>query len=170
MTSTPGTGSITSVLQETRIFPPPPAFASQANIIGMPEYEALWNHAKDHPEAFWAEQAKILTWNKPWDKVLDWQPPFAKWFVGGQLNAAFNCVDRHCLGPNKNKAAIIWEGEPGEKRVLRFQDLEREVSKFANVLKGLGIQKGDVVAVYMPLVPELVIGLLACAGSAPRTP
>jgi acetyl-CoA synthetase len=170
MTSDHGGGSITSVLTETRSFPPPAAFASQAHINSMAQYEALWNQAKENPEGFWAEQAQVLAWDKPWDKVLDWQPPFAKWFVGGQLNAAYNCVDRHCVGPNKNKAAIIWEGEPGDRRVLRYQDLMREVSKFANVLKGLGVKKGDVVAVYMPLVPELVIALLACARiGAPHT-
>jgi acetyl-CoA synthetase len=170
MTSENSGGSITSVLQETRIFPPPPAFASAAHITGMAEYDALWNRAKDDPDGFWGEQARILSWDKPWDKVLDWQPPFAKWFVGGKLNAAFNCIDRHCTGPQKNRAAIIWEGEPGDRRVLRYQDLLREVSKFANVLKGLGVKKGDVVAVYMPLVPELVIALLACARiGAPHT-
>jgi acetyl-CoA synthetase len=112
----------------------------------------------------------MLTWFKPWDKVLDWNPPFAKWFVGGQLNASYNCVDRHCEGPTKNKAALIWEGEPGERRVLRYQDLHREVGKFANVLKGLGIKKGDVVAIYLPMIPELVIAALACARlGAPHT-
>jgi acetyl-CoA synthetase len=170
MTSDHGGGSITSVLNETRSFPPPSEFASKALIGSMAQYEALWNRAKDDPEGFWDEHARILAWNKPWNKVLDWQPPFAKWFVGGQLNASYNCVDRHCTGPTKNKAAIIWEGEPGDRRVLRYQDLQREVSKFANVLKGLGVQKGDVVAVYMPLVPELVIALLACARiGAPHT-
>ncbi len=111
-----------------------------------------------------------LHWDHPWDRVLDWNPPFAKWFVGGRLNASYNCVDRHCLGPDRNKAALIWEGEPGDRRVLRYQDLQREVAKFANVLKGLGVGPGDVVAVYMPLVPELVVTLLACARiGAPHT-
>ena len=170
MTSDHAGGSITSVLHETRTFPPPSDFANKALIGSLAEYEALWNRAKTDPEGFWDEHARILAWDKPWDKVLDWQPPFAKWFVGGQLNASYNCVDRHCTGPSKNKAAIIWEGEPGDRRVLRYQDLQREVSKFANVLKGLGVQKGDVVAVYMPLVPELVIALLACARiGAPHT-
>jgi len=163
-------GSITSVLQETRIFPPPKAFASQAHIASMAEYETLWNRAKDDPEGFWGEQAKLLAWDSDWTKVLDWQPPFAKWFVGGKLNAAYNCIDRHCTGPSKNKAALVWEGEPGDRRVLRYQDLLREVSKFANVLKSLGVKQGDVVAVYMPLIPELVITLLACARiGAPHT-
>ena len=130
----------------------------------------MWTRAKDDPEGFWAEQAQALHWDRPWDKVLDWNPPFAKWFVGGRLNASYNCVDRHCLGPDKNKAALIWEGEPGDRRVLRYQDLQREVAKFANVLKGLGVRPGDVVAIYMPMVPELVIALLACARiGAPHT-
>ncbi len=170
MTQAPGSGSITSVLHETRVFPPPEAFARQAHISGIGQYEAMWNRAKDDPEGFWAEQAQALHWDRPWDRVLEWNPPFAKWFVGGRLNASYNCVDRHCTGPNKNKAALIWEGEPGDRRVLRYQDLQREVSKFANVLKGLGVRPGDVVAVYMPLVPELVIALLACARiGAPHT-
>ena len=170
MTSDHAGGSITSVLHETRTFPPPGEFAKQALIGSIAQYDALWNRAKNDPEGFWDEHARILAWDKPWDKVLDWQPPFAKWFVGGQLNASYNCVDRHCMGSTKNKAAIIWEGEPGDRRVLRYQDLQREVSKFANVLKGLGVRKGDVVAVYMPLIPELVIALLACARiGAPHT-
>ena len=164
-----GSGSITSVLQETRTFPPPPEFAKAAHISSLDEYQALWNRAKDDPEGFWSEQARLLSWFKPWDKVLDWNAPFARWFVGGKLNASYNCVDRHCQGPDKNKAALIWEGEPGERRVLRYQDLLREVSRFANVLKSLGIKKGDVVAIYMPMIPELVIAALACAASALRT-
>ena len=100
-------GSITSVLQETRVFPPPPEFAAKRPTSrSLEQYQALWNRAKDDPEGFWGEQAKSLTWFKPWDKVLEWNPPFAKWFVGGQLNASYNCVDRHCDGPNKNKAAL----------------------------------------------------------------
>src|SRR5208282_2421479 len=170
MTSDHGGGSITSVLNERRVFPPPGQFASKAHIGSLDQYEAMWNRAKDDPEGFWAEQASALVWDKPWDKVLKWEPPFAQWFAGGRLNASYNCVDRHCAGPSRNKAALVWEGEPGDRRVLRYQDLLREVSKFANVLKGLGVQKGDVVAVYMPLVPELIIALLACARiGAPHT-
>ena len=163
MSSQQSSGSITSVLQETRVFPPPPEFAKTAHIGGLDEYQALWDRARDDPEGFWGEQARLLSWSKPWDKVLEWTPPFARWFVGGQLNASFNCIDRHCRGPEKNKAALIWEGEPGERRVLRYQDLLRDVSKFANVLKGLGVKKGDVVAIYLPMIPELVITALACA-------
>ncbi len=170
MPSDPGGGSITSVLNETRVFPPPRQFASKAHIGGLDQYEAMWNRAQDDPEGFWAEQAQALVWDKTWDRVLKWEPPFAQWFVGGRLNASYNCVDRHCAGPSRNKAALVWEGEPGDRRVLRYQDLLREVSKFANVLKGLGVRKGDVVAVYMPMIPEAVIALLACARiGAPHT-
>ena len=170
MTADTGHGSITSVLNETRVFNPPPEFAAKAHISSLEQYEALWNRAKDDPEGFWGEQAQCVSWFQPWTKVLEWKPPFAKWFVGGKLNASYNCVDRHCEGPSKNKAALIWEGEPGDRRVLRYQDLQREVSKFANVLKSLGVKPGDVVAVYMPMIPELVIALLACARiGAPHT-
>jgi len=158
-----GGGSIKSVLQESRVFPPPAEFSKNAWIKSLDEYQALWDRAKDDPEGFWGEQAEMLAWTKRWDKVLEWNEPFAKWFVGGELNASYNCIDRHCEGPNKNKAALIWEGEPGDRRVLRYQDLLREVSKFANVLKGQGVKKGDVVAIYMPMIPELVIAALACA-------
>jgi acetyl-CoA synthetase len=171
MTANSCEGSIHSVLNEHRLFPPPAEFSKKAHISSLEQYQALWNRAKDDPEGFWGEQAKALHWFSPWTKVLDWSnPPFARWFVDGTTNAAYNCVDRHCLGPNKNKAAIVWEGEPGDRRVLRYQDLQREVSKFANVLKGLGVKKGDVVAVYMPMIPELAIALLACARiGAPHT-
>jgi acetyl-CoA synthetase len=170
MTAETDGGSIKSVLVENRVFPPPAEFSRSAHIASLEQYQALWDRAKDDPEGFWAEQAQMLSWSKPWDKVLDWNPPFAKWFVGGQLNASYNCVDRHCEGPLKNKAALIWEGEPGDRRVLRYQDLQREVSRFANVLKDLGVGKGDVVAIYMPMVPELAIAMLACARiGAPHT-
>jgi len=170
MSAQPGQGSITSVLTETRVFPPPAEFVKAAHVAGMDAYQALWDRARDDPDGFWAEQAGALRWSKTWDRVLDWQPPHARWFVGGTLNAADNCVDRHCEGPSKNKAAIVWEGEPGERRVLRYQDLQRDVMRFANVLKGLGVEQGDVVAIYMPMVPELVVATLACARiGAPHT-
>jgi acetyl-CoA synthetase len=169
MSTHPG-GAITSVLQETRVFPPPPEFASKAHVKSLQEYEAIWTRAKDDPEGFWADEAQSISWFKPWDQVLEWNAPHARWFVGGQLNASYNCVDRHCEGPNRNKAALIWEGEPGERRVLRYQDLQREVAQFANVLKAQGVKKGDVVAIYMPMIPELVVALLACARiGAPHT-
>jgi acetyl-CoA synthetase len=157
------TPNITSVLKETRKFPPPADFAAKAHVKSLAEYEKLWQEAKDDPGLFWAEQAKSLTWFKHWEKVLVWNEPFAQWFVGGKLNAAYNCLDRHLDGPRKNKAAIIWEGEPGDSRVLRYQDLHREVCKFANALKKIGIKKGDRVTIYMPMVPEAVIAMLSCA-------
>ena len=170
MTAETGGGSIESMLHETRLFPPPAAFADKAHVGSIGEYQRLWDWAKDDPEGFWAEQAKAIDWYSPWSKVLDWKPPHAEWFVGATLNAAYNCVDRHCHGTRKNKAAIIWEGEPGERRILRYDDLRREVAKFANALKGLGVKKGDVVAIYMPMIPELTIAVLACARlGAPHT-
>src|ERR1700730_17565999 len=161
--SSPGTSNITSVLKETRVFPPAPAFAARAHIKSVAEYEKLWQQARDDPQGFWGEQAASLDWFKPWDQVLVWNEPHAQWFVGGKLNVSYNCLDRHLQGPRKNKAAIIWEGEPGDSRVLRYQDLHREVCKFANVLKKLGIKSGDRITIYMPMVPELAIALLACA-------
>ncbi|MBI2807843.1 MAG: acetate--CoA ligase [Planctomycetes bacterium] len=157
------TTNITSVLKETRSFPPSAEFVAQANVKGMAEYEQLWKRAADDPEGFWAEQAESLTWFKKWNKVLEWNEPFSKWFVGGKINACYNCVDRHLDGPRKNKAAIIWEGEPGDTRVLRYQDLHRETCKFANALKKIGIKPGDRVTIYMPMIPEAAIAMLACA-------
>jgi acetyl-CoA synthetase len=162
MSSSP-TGNITSVLKETRKFPPSAEFAKQASVKNLAEYELLWQRAKDNPEAFWAEQADTLHWFKRWDKVLNWKEPHAEWFVGGKINASYNCLDRHLAEGRGNKAALIWEGEPGDTRVLRYQDLHREVCQFANVLKSRGVEKGDRVTIYMPLVPELVIAMLACA-------
>ena len=155
--------TITSVLKETRMFPPPPEFSAQAHIKSMAEYEQLWQRAKDDPEGFWGEQAESLDWIERWTKVREWNEPFVKWFVGGKLNVSANCLDRHLTGARKNKAALIWEGEDGTSRVLRYQDMHREVCKFANVLKQLGIKAGDRVTIYMPLVPEAAIAMLACA-------
>jgi len=154
---------ITSVLREGRIFPPPPAFSAQAHVGSFADYERLASEAAGDPEGFWARMAGAVEWFAPWQKVLEWEPPFARWFVGGKLNVAHNCLDRHLGTWRKNKAAIVWEGEPGDARVLTYQDLHREVSKFANVLKELGVRTGDRVAIYMPLVPELAIAMLACA-------
>src|SRR5438445_3779494 len=154
---------IESVLNEHRLFPPPPEFAANAHIKSFDEYERLYAEAAADPGAFWAKQAESLDWFKKWDTVLEWNEPFAKWFVGGKINACYNCIDRHLDGPRKNKAAIIWEGEPGDTRVLRYQDLHRETCKFANALKKLGIKPGDRVTIYMPMIPEAVIAMLACA-------
>src|SRR5262249_11616679 len=162
-------GSLTTIdalLQETRRFPPPPEFAAQANVRDP----AVYQRAHDDPEGFWAQAAERLDWFQRWDTVLDWQAPWAKWFVGGQLHAAYNCVDRHLTTWRRNQAALIWEGEPGDTRVLTYRDLYREVNRFAGVLKGLGVQKGDRVVFYMPMIPELAIGMLACARlGAPHT-
>lgn len=164
MTVDPAASNITSVLKETRVFPPPAAFQAQAHLKSMQEYEQLWQKAKDDPEGFWAAQAEsMLTWSRKWDKVLEWNEPFAKWFVGGTLNVSVNCLDRHLGTWRKNKAAILWEGEPGDARVLTYGDLHREVCQFANVLKNLGVEKGDRVTIYMPMIPELAVALLACA-------
>jgi len=150
---------IDDLLREDRTFAPAPAFRAQALVND----DSLYAEAERDPEAFWARFAAELEWSRTWDKVLDWQPPHAKWFVGGQLNISVNCLDRHVRGPRRNKAALIWEGEPGERRTLTYFDLHREVSQFANVLKSLGVAKGDRVAIYLPLIPELAISMLACA-------
>jgi acetyl-CoA synthetase len=154
---------IESVLRESRVYPPPADFAQQAHIKSLEEYRALWQRAYDDPEGFWAEQAKIVDWFAPWTKVLEWNEPFAKWFVDGRLNACWNCVDRHVATWRRNKVAIIWEGEPGDTRVLRYLDLHREVCRFANVLKRLGLKANDRVTIYLPLIPEAVVAMLACA-------
>src|SRR5262249_11379632 len=155
--------TITSVLKETRTFPPSAEFAAKAHFKSRACYGALGAWAKDDPSGFGAEQAKSLHWFKPWNKVLEWNEPFAKWFLGGKINVAFNCLDRHLVAGRGNKAAIVFEGEPGDSRVLRYQDLHREVCKFANALKGLGIKAGDRVTIYMPLIPEAAAAMLACA-------
>jgi acetyl-CoA synthetase len=150
---------IDALLQEDRHFDPPAEFAAAAHVRD----EAVYEEADKDPEAFWARFAGELEWSKPWTKVLDWKPPHAKWFVGGKLNACVNCVDRHVRSWRRNKAAIIWEGEPGDRRTLTYWELYREVCQLANVLRSLGIRRGDRVAIYLPLVPELAIAMLACA-------
>jgi acetyl-CoA synthetase len=164
--SATSSATIDALLQETRQFPPAPEFVAQANVRDPSVYQ----RALDDPEGFWAQAAERLDWYTRWDKVLEWDAPWAKWFVGGTLNASYNCVDRHLATWRRNKAAIIFEGEPGDTRVLTYRDLYREVNRFAGVLLDLGIQKGDRVAFYMPMIPELAIGLLACARiGAPHT-
>jgi acetyl-CoA synthetase len=156
--------TIDSVLREDRVFPPPSAFAAAAAISGRAQYDALYRRSVDDPEGFWAESARRLRWSAPWTQVLEWKPPFSRWFIGGTLNVADNCLDRHVEGPRRNKAAIIWIGEPeGETRVLTYQALHREVCRFANVLKGLGVRKGDRVGIYLPMIPEAAVAMLACA-------
>ncbi len=150
---------ISALLREDRRFPPSPEWRSRANVSDPQIYA---DAARD-PEAFWAGFAAELEWMRPWDRVLEWKAPHATWFGGGQLNVSVNCVDRHARTARRNKAAIIWEGEPGDRRTLTYWDLFRQVSAFANVLKSLGVKKGDRVALYLPLVPELAIAMLACA-------
>ncbi len=162
--------SIESVLTETRSFAPPEAFAKAARVGSMAEYEKLYRKADEDPEGFWAEVAGELAWTKKWDRVLDWKLPDAKWFVGGTLNASASCLDRHVGTWRKNKAALLFEGEPGDTRVLTYGQLHREVCKAANALVELGVRKGDFVAIYMPMIPEAAIAMLACARlGAPHT-
>ena len=150
---------IDALLTESRSFPPPLAFRDQAHIRDRSAYAA----AESDYERYWAKQAGELLWSKPWKKVLDWKPPHAKWFAGGTLNVAENCLDRHLDGARRNKAAIIWEGEPGDRRTLTYWELAREVRTFANVLKSLGVKRGDRVGIYLPLIPEAAVAMLACA-------
>jgi acetyl-CoA synthetase len=155
----PSTGEIEGLLDENRRFAPPKTFSDAARAADPAVYES----ADKDPQGFWESFARELDWQKPWDTVLEGRGPDARWFVGGKLNASVNCLDRHVLGPRRNKAALIWEGEPGDRRTWTYFDLWREVNKFGNVLRGLGVVKGDRVAIYMPLVPEAVVAMLACA-------
>jgi acetyl-CoA synthetase len=156
--------TIESILQENRSFPPSAEFASKATVNSLDAYKQLYAAAKADPTGFWADLAtKELHWFKPWDTVLDWSnPPFAKWFDGGKINLSYNCLDRH-LATRGDKPAIVWEGEPGDSVTLTYKQLHAEVCKFANVLKGQGVQAGDRVGIYMPMVPEAAIAMLACA-------
>jgi acetyl-CoA synthetase len=155
--------NLDSTLRENRVFPPPEEFAKRAHIKSLAEYEQMYRRSVADPEAFWGEIAKELHWFAPWQKVLDWNVPWAKWFVGGKLNLCYNCVDRHVENGRADKTAILWEGEPGEIRRLTYRELLADVQRFANALKGLGIKKGDRVAVYMGMTPELAVAVLACA-------
>ncbi|QLE56971.1 acetate--CoA ligase [Nostoc sp. TCL26-01] len=156
--------TIESILQENRLFQPPGEFSQNAHIQSIADYQNLYDKAKADPQKFWAELAETeLHWFQKWDTILDWQPPFAKWFVGGKINISYNCLDRHLTTWRKNKAALIWEGEPGDSRTLTYAQLHREVCQFANALKQLGVQKGDRVGIYMPMIPEAAIAMLACA-------
>src|SRR5215211_3800207 len=150
---------ISALLQEDRRFPPDAKWRREAVVNDA----GVYARAAADPEAFWAGFARELEWIQPWSRVLEWKSPDAKWFVGGTLNASVNCLDRHVRGPRRNKAAFIWEGEPGDRRTLTYWDLYRQTSAFANVLKSLGVKRGDRVALYLPLIPELAIAMLACA-------
>jgi acetyl-CoA synthetase len=156
--------TIESVLQEKRLFEPSAQFSQAAHIKSLAEYHQIYDRAKADPAAFWAELAdQELHWFEKWHTVLDWQPPSVKWFDGGKINISYNCLDRHLTTWRKNKAALIWEGENGDSRTLTYSQLHREVCQFANALKQLGVQKGDRVGIYMPMIPEAAIAMLACA-------
>ena len=156
--------NIDSLLVENRVFTPSPEFSAQAHVKSLDEYKKLYRESLDDPEAFWGREAGELTWQKPWDQLLDWSDaPFAKWFVGGQVNICENCVDRHVAAGRGEKAAIIWEGENEDKRVITYAQLQAEVSQFANALSSKGLIKGDRVLIYMPMTPEAAISMLACA-------
>jgi acetyl-CoA synthetase len=154
---------IDSILKESRVFNPSDQFSEQAHIKSLEDYERIYKQAESDPDKFWSDIANDLHWFRKWDKVLEWDIPWAKWFVGGQINISYNCLDRHLSTWRRNKAAFIWEGEPGDIRTLTYQQLHTEVCKFANALKSLGIKKGDRVAIYMGMTPELAIAMLACA-------
>jgi len=156
--------TIESVLQEQRVFDPPASFSQSARIPSMAAYQALYDEAAADPAAFWARLAdEELDWFEKWDTVLDWQPPFAKWFTGGKINISYNCLDRHLETDRRDKAALIWEGEPGDSRTLTYAELHQEVCQMANVLKDMGVVKGDRVGLYMPMIPEAAVAMLACA-------
>jgi len=154
------TDRIETLLDEQRRFPPPDTFTAQAHVRDITRYE----RARRDPEGYWADWAKQLEWSRPWDRVLEWKPPHAKWFLGGKLNASVNCLDRHVRAGKSGRVALIWEGEPpGEVRRITYGELHADVNKFANVLKGLGVKRGDRVAIYLPMVPEVAVAMLACA-------
>ncbi|MBV8641125.1 MAG: AMP-binding protein, partial [Verrucomicrobia bacterium] len=158
------TTHIESHLIENRVFKPAKSFSKNAHISSLEQYQELYRKSIKNPEKFWAQQAtELLVWQKKWKTVLEWKEPFVKWFAGGKLNVSENCLDRHLDGPKRNKAALIWEGEPGERVTLTYQQLHREVCKFANVLKRNQIRKGDRVIIYMPMCPQAAIAMLACA-------
>ncbi|HEX6927370.1 MAG TPA: acetate--CoA ligase [Longimicrobiaceae bacterium] len=157
MADTPNT--LDTLLQEDRLFPPPPDFAQAAHVSD----DAIYAEAAADPEGYWARWAEELHWHRKWDRVLEWDPPHAKWFVGGKLNAAYNCLDRHLQGDRRTRAALIWEGEPGDTVTYTYEELHREVCRVANALKELGIRRGDRVAIYLPMIPEAAIAMLACA-------
>jgi len=154
---------IVSSLKEQRVFAPAPEFSKHAHIHSLEVYDSISKRAAEDPEGYWADIAAELHWFERWKRVLEWDPPFAKWFVDGKTNMSFNCIDRHLSSARKNKVAILWEGEPGDVRAISYQMLHYEVCRFANVLKSLGIQKGDRATIYMGMVPELAIAMLACA-------
>jgi acetyl-CoA synthetase len=160
------TDRIETLLDEQRSFPPPPTFSARAHVRDP----GIYQQAQQDREGYWANWAKQLEWIQPWDRVLEWKPPHAKWFLGGKLNASANCLDRHVRAGRGDRIALIWEGEPGDVRRLTYADLLAQVGRFANVLKSLGVKRGDRVAIYLPMVPEVAVAMLACARiGAPHT-
>src|SRR5207249_847726 len=152
--------TIDTLLEERRSVPPSDEFRRRARVTD----DSLHRAAAADPEAFWAEQAlRYITWFQPWERVLDWELPFARWFVGGKLNVAFNCLDRHVDAGRGDKVAYHWEGEPGDTRTITYAELLAEVCKFANALRALGVRRGDRVGIYLPMIPELPVAMLACA-------
>ncbi|HMM42827.1 MAG TPA: acetyl-coenzyme A synthetase N-terminal domain-containing protein, partial [Thermomicrobiales bacterium] len=157
------------VLSEERVFEPSEDIVENANITkymrekGFSTYDELLQWSVEHSEEFWEEMAQELDWFKPWDKVLDWQPPNAKWFVGGETNIVYNALDRHMTTPTRNKVAFYWEGEDGSSRTISYSDLYYEVCRFAGALKSMGIKQGDRIVIYMPRIPEQLMAMLACA-------
>ena len=157
-------GTVASVMTEDRMFPPPAVFSATARIGSLEAYGKLYDAAKNDPEAFWGERGKALPWTTPYTKVLQWHPPRAEWFVGGKLNVSAACLDRHILAGKGDKTALVWVGEPtGERREYTYRQLHAEVCRVAAGLRKLGIRPGEVVSIYMPMTPELVIAMLACA-------
>ncbi|MGZ8624034.1 MAG: AMP-binding protein, partial [Actinomycetota bacterium] len=150
---------IEGLLSEDRVFEPPAAFVERALVSDR----SIYDRAEADFEGFWAEQAERLTWFKGWDSVMEWDPPWVKWFSGGTLNASYNCLDRHVEAGGGDKVAYHWEGEPGEKRTITYRDLYEETCRLANALKALGVEKGDRVAIYLGMIPELPVAMLACA-------
>ena len=161
--STTETTGIKSMMKETRIFPPPPDFTASAHIKTMEEYDRLYKRSIDDPEGFWGEIAEEFHWFKKWDKVMEWKLPYSKWFLNAKTNICYNCLDRHIEKGRGDKVAIIWEGEPGEVKKITYRQLHQEVCKFANVLKSIGVKKGDRVTIYLPMIIELQVAILACA-------
>ena len=156
--------SLESMSNEARVFAPSKAFSEKAHIASMEEYDRLYKESIEQPETFWARVAGELHWSEPWDRVLNEEnAPYYRWFESGKTNVCYNCVDRHVDQGKGDKVAYHWEGEPGDTRTLTFRDVQREVAKLANAFKSLGVGKGDRVAIYLPMVPELVFSMLACA-------
>ncbi|HYJ78850.1 MAG TPA: AMP-binding protein, partial [Longimicrobiaceae bacterium] len=151
--------TLDTLLHEDRTFPPPPGFTARASARD-PE---VYRRAVADPEGYWAEWAEQLHWFRRWDRVLEWEPPYAKWFVGGKLNAAYNCLDRQVEGGRGEKPALLWEGEPGDRRSFTYRELQGEVARAANALRRLGVERGDRVAIYLPMTPEAAVAMLACA-------